>query len=394
MDHLPLSDIRVLDLTTTIFGPYTTQILGDFGADVIKIGAPVGDATRDVGPRRSSGMGSLFLGSNRNKRSLVLDLKSEPGRKALWRLIDTADVFVHNMRPQKIGALGFDAQSVRKNQPEIVCAGLHGYLTVGPYGGRPAYDDVVQGLSGLAGAFAARDGEPKLVPCVIVDKNAAWIAASGILAAVINRLRTGEGCYLEPGMFEAMSAWNLVEHLYGKTFVPADGPSGYPRMMTPDRRPHRTRDGYICMLACTDRQWRAFWRATGEPETASDLRFATMTARSRHIGELYAAADEALAERITVEWLELLDKAEIPVGPVNDFDDLLRDPHLDAVGFFREFEQPSEGKLIVPDTGYRMNGEAFPVHRHQPRLGEHNAELLSELGYSGGEISNMSEAGS
>ena len=381
----------MLDLTTTVFGPYTTQILGDFGADVIKIEAPEGDTMRDVGPRRSARMGALFLGANRNKRSLVLDLKSTEGREALTRLIETADVFVHNMRPQKIAALGFDAGTVREMKPDIVYAGLHGYLSEGPYAGRPAYDDVVQGQSGLAGAFAVRDGEPKLVPSVIVDKNAAWIAAGGILAAIVRRLRSGEGCTLETGMFEAMCAWNLVEHLYGETFVPAAGPIGYPRMMTPDRRPYRTRDGHICMLAYTDRQWRQFWQATGKPENAEDPRFATMAERSRHIGDLYAAAGDMLATKTTAEWLHLLAEAEVPAGPVNGFGDLKRDPHLTAVGFFRPFEHPSEGALTVPDPGYRLNGEPLPVRRHQPRLGEHNAEILSELGYDTAQIRALSE---
>ena len=262
-------------------------------------------------------------------------------------------------------------------------------MSDGSYASKPAYDDAVQGLSGIAGAFATRDGDPKLIPSVIADKNAAWVAAAGILSAVISRFRTGKGCYLETGMFEAISAWNLVEHLHDETFAPPLSNMGYPRMMTSDRRPHRTKDGYLCLLAYTDRQWRKFWSLTNKPENAKDPRFATMADRSRHIGELYAAAGDELVIRTSSEWLSLLDEADIPAGPVNSFDDLRQDPHLNAIGFFRSYAHPSEGKLISLDTGYRFNGKPLPVHRHQPRLGEHTADILADLGFSDSEIQEL-----
>lgn len=383
---LPLSGFRVLDLTTTVFGPYTTQMLGDFGADVIKIEAPDGDALRGVGPARNPGMGAVFLGVNRNKRSLVLDLKREEGRAALWRLVDGADMFVHNMRPAKVAALGFDPDSVLARKPDIVYGGLHGYREDGPYGGRPAYDDVVQGECGFAGTFAARDGEPLLAPSVIVDKNAAVMASSGLVAAMVQRLRTGKGVYLEVGMFEGMVAYNMVEHQYGATFTPPEGEAGYPRVLSPERRPFPTSDGHICMLAYTDRQWRAFWRVAGRPELADDPRFATIAERTRNIDALYAAAAEALAGRDTGEWLKLLAEAEIPAGPVNMIGEVRRDPHLDAIGFFRAYEHPSEGGMEVPDTAYRFDRESLPVRRHAPALGEHSREILGEAGYSPAEI--------
>ena len=314
----------MLDVTTTIFGPYTTQILGNFGADVIKIEARGGDVTRDIGPKRNANMGALFLGVNRNKRSIVIDLKTNIGKAALWRLIETADVFVHNMRAQKVIDLGFGPEAVQARKADIIYAGLHGFLSDGSYASKPAYDDAVQGLSGIAGAFATRDGDPKLIPSVISDKNAVWVAAAVILSAVISWFRTGKGCYFQTGMFEAMSAWNLVEHLHGETFTPPLSNMGYPRMMTSDRRPHRTKDGYLCLLAYTDRQWRKFWSLTNKPENAKDPRFATMADRSRHIGELYAAAGDELVTRTSSEWLSLLDEADIPAGPVNSFDDLVR----------------------------------------------------------------------
>jgi len=385
-DNLPLSGLRVLDLTTTVFGPYTTQILGDFGADVIKIEAPGGDTLRNVEPSRSPGMGAVFLGANRNKRSVLLDLKQDKAREALWRLVDSADAFVHNMRPQKITELGFGVKAVMSRNEAIVYADLLGYLPEGPYGGRPAYDDVVQGECGFAATFAARDGAPVLAPSIIVDKNAGLIAANAIMAAFLKRERSGKGVHVQTGMFEGLAAYNLVEHQYGTIFSPPEGPPGYPRVLSANRKPFPTRDGYICMLPYTDRQWRNFWHIAGQPERADDERFATMSARSKNIDLIYGEAGKILSEKTSDEWLELLAKADIPSGRVNDFDDLRADPHLNAIGFYRDFDHPSEGALEVPDTGCRLDGEKLPVRRHQPRLGEHTSEVLLEAGVSKSDV--------
>ena len=385
-DILPLEGFRVLDLTTTVLGPYTTQILGDFGGDVIKIEAPGGDTLRGVGPARNEGMGAFFLGTNRNKRSVVLDLKREAHRDALWRLIEGADALVHNMRPQKMAGLGFDPESVLARNPKLVYAALLGYLEDGPYGGRPAYDDVVQGECGTAATFAARDGAPALVPSVLVDKNAALMAANGIIAALLKRERTGKGVILKSGMFEGMVAYNLVEHQYGAIFSPPEGPTGYPRTLSTERRPFPTRDGHICMLAYTDGQWRQFWKVADREELIGDERFDTIAARTRNIDALYAEAGKVLAGKSSAEWLELLSAAEIPAGPVNDFDTLRKDPHLKAIGFYRPYDHPSEGALEIPDTGYRIDGQNLPLRHHQPKLGEHTREVLGEAGYSSGEI--------
>ncbi|MDA0703037.1 MAG: CoA transferase [Proteobacteria bacterium] len=390
---LPLSGLRILDLTTVIYGPYTTQLLGDFGAEVIKVEAPEGDITRAIGPARSAGMGAVFMGSNRNKRSIVLDLKTEPARDALWRLIDTADAFVHNIRPQKIAGLGFDPDSVLARNPAIVYGALHGYREDGPYGGRPAYDDVIQGQSGIAGSFIPRDGAPMLIPAVIADKTAGVLAASGILAGMVQRLRTGKGVYVETAMFEGLTAYTLVEHQYGAIFVPPESGPGYPRALTRGRRPHPTADGYICVLAYTDAQWRRFWALIGRPELAEDPRFRTMPDRSRNIDELYPLAGEALVQRSTAEWLDVLREAEIPSGPVNRLEDLRGDEHLIATGFFQPFDHPSEGKLEMPGTPYRFDRETLPVRRHQPLLGEHGREVLAEAGLSEAEIDTVLNAG-
>ena len=386
---LPLAGIRVLDMTTVVFGPYATQILADFGADVIKVEAPGGDLTRSIGPAKNPGMSALFMGSNRNKRSIELDLKRAPARDALWRLIDGADAFVHNVRPQKIAALGFDPDSVLARNPAIVYGGLHGYREDGPYGGRPAYDDVIQGQSGLAATFTERDGAPVMVPSVVADKCAGLLAANGLMAALMQCQRTGKGVYVEASMFEAMVGFNLVEHQFGATFTPPQGEAGYARALSPERRPHRTKDGYICMLAYTDKQWRDFWRIAGEPEQADDPRYANAGLRNKNINALYAAAGTAIARRTTQEWLALLAEADIPCGPVNGFTDLRSDPHLDAIGFYRPYDHPSEGAIEVPDTAFQFDRQSLPIRQAHPRLNEHGREILHEAGYSDPEIDGI-----
>ena len=390
---LPLDGIRVIDLTTTLAGPYCSQILGDFGADVIKVESPEGDAIRNAGPQRNMGMASTFMGCNRNKRSVVLNLKTQAGKTALWKLIEKAQVFLHAIRPQKITALGFDAASIMAQNPNIVYAALHGYHERGPYGGRPAYDDVIQGEAAITGTFDARDGRPAMVPSSFVDKNTGLIAANGILAAIIQNLRTQEGVYVEIGMFEGIVAYNLVEHLYGRMFVPAKGDAGYARVISPYRRPHETRDGYICMLPYTDSQWGKFWEIADQPSLADDKRFLDMQARSQNINMLYGAAAEILKTKDTATWLKLLADSEIPAGPANTLENLFTDPHLEAIGFFREHHHPSEGPLIVPDTAYQFNGDSLPLRRSAPRLGEHTNEVLAEAGYSDTEIEDLTIQG-
>lgn len=383
---LPLSGIRVLDITSIIYGPYTTQILGDLGADVIKIEPPEGDATRNLGPSRTAGMGAVFLGSNRNKRSLAIDLKKPEAKEALWRLVDGADVLVHNMRPRKMQALGFDPDAVMARNPKIVYGGLHGYREDGPYGDRPAYDDVIQGESGFASAFTVRDGAPMLTPSIVADKSAALLAATGLVAAVVQRLRTGKGVYVEVAMFESMVGYTLLEHQYGATFRPPEGPAGYARALSKQRKPHATNDGYICMLPYTNKQWQRFWEMIGTPERAQEPRFETIARRALNIDDLYAIAGAEIGKRSTAEWLQALRAAEIPCGPVNSFADLETDPQLVATGFFRPFEHPSEGAIEVPEAAFRFDRQTLPIRHHQPKLGEQSREVLREAGLSEAEI--------
>jgi len=389
----PLSGVRVLDFTALVQGPMATQMLGDLGADVIKVEGPEGDTTRHTGPRRNPHMASLFLGVNRNKRSIALDLKAPPGREVLLRLVDTADVFVHNIRPQKLRSLGFDPDTLMTRQPRLVYAAIHGWREDGPYGGRPAYDDIIQGFAGVAGLMETLTGEPRYMPTILADKTCGLMAAQAILAALFHCHNTGRGQVVEIPMFETMVSYLMIEHLYGKTFVPPEGDMGYARVLASWRRPYRTADGRICMLAYTDRQWRRFWQAAGRPEMMNDPRFVDLAARTQHTDDVYRIAGEVLATRTTREWQALLDEIEIPTGPVNMLADLPNDPHLTAIGFFRHVNHPTEGALVMPDIPVRFSDSPAEIRRLPPRLGEHGREILDELGFSCAAIDTLVATG-
>ena len=388
-NSLPLEGVKILDLTTVVMGPFATQVLGDFGAEIIKIEEPGGDLTRVIGPERNAGMASLYLGSNRNKKSLVLNLKKQEAKSALWKLIRESDILIHNIRPQKIAALGFDPDSVLKSNPQIVYVGLHGYREEGIYGGQPAFDDVIQGQSGIAGAFQARDNIPNLAPTIVADKSTALLASTGLLAAYIKRLRSGHGSFLEVSMFEGMVGYVMIEHHAGETFIPPIDKAGYSRVLSRFRRPHKTKDGYMCILPYTDHQYDKFWQAVDRVDYASDERFDSIKNRSKNISELYEIIGEIASNLETKVLIEMLTEAEIPCGAVNKLEDLKNDPHLKDLGFFREFEHPTEGLIQVPDSAFRLNRKELPIRHHQPKLGEHSKEILLKLGYSDSEIDKI-----
>jgi crotonobetainyl-CoA:carnitine CoA-transferase CaiB-like acyl-CoA transferase len=387
----PLAGIRILDLTTLILGPYATQMLGDLGADVIKIESPDGDSTRNTGPGRR-GMASLFVAVNRNKRSIVLDLKQQAARDALLHMVDAADVFVHNMRPQKLERLALGPDALRARNPRLIYAGLYGWREDGPYAGRPAYDDIIQGLCGMASLMDDLTGEPRYVPTILADKTCAIMAVQAILAALFHRERTGRGQFVEVPMFETMVSFLMVEHLHGRTFQPPQGPTGYSRVVAPWRRPYKTADGYVCMMAYTDQQWLRFWTALGKPETMQDPRWVDMAARTRNIAEVYRIAGEQLASRTTAEWIALLDKLEIPSGPVKSLDQVLDDPHLAAVGFFKRAGHPTEGEIVMPDVPLQLSDSPAAINRLPPGFGEHTREVLREFGLSASVVDALAAA--
>ncbi len=389
----PLDGVRVVDLTSVVLGPYATQILGDLGADVIKVEAPAGDTTRYTGPARSSDMAALFLGINRNKRSVVLDLKQAAACEALWALIDSADVFVHSIRPQALDRLGFSETAVRKRNPKIIFAALVGYREEGPYSGQPAYDDVIVGRSGLADVMHRATGEPRYMPTIIGDKTCGLTAAYAINAALFARERSGEGQYLEVPMLETMTSFTLLEHLYGHTFEPPEGDIGYARVLAKSRRPYATADGHICVLIYTDPQWQRFLGETGRHDLSEDARFQTLASRAEHIDFVYQTAAEIVATESSAHWLEMFERLEIPAAPIAKLESLRDDPHLQAVGMFREISHPSEGDLVMPDAPVRFNHESMDLQRLQPRLGEHSEAVLAEIGFSAEQIDTMLESG-
>src|ERR1700680_2039138 len=378
----PLAGIRILDLTSVVPGPLATQMLGDMGADVVKIEAPEGDAPRHTGPARSPNMAALFMGLNRSKRSLVLDLKKPAAAEALWRLIASADVLVHSMRPQKIEKLGFGHKTVCAKNPRLVYAALHGYRDGGPYSGQPAYDDVIQGQSGIAALMAQVAGEPRYAPMILADKTCALSIAGAVSAALFARERSGRGQFVEIPMFEQMVSFVLGEHLFGHNFVPPMGALGYTRVLASWRRPYKTKDGYLCMMAYTQEHWRKFWPMVGKPEPHSDPRFDSIASRARNIVALYELAGACIAAKTTDEWLALLRKLEIPAARMSSLDDVMADPQLKASGFFKRATHPTEGEILYTDLPVRFGGGVTVSGRLQPRLGEHSFEVLREAGFT------------
>jgi crotonobetainyl-CoA:carnitine CoA-transferase CaiB-like acyl-CoA transferase len=389
----PLTGIRILDLTSVVAGPLATQTLADMGADVIKVESPDGDTTRYTGPARSPDMAALFMGLNRGKRSLVLDLKQALAADALWRLVAKADVLVHSMRPQKIEKLGFGHEAVCARNPRIVYAAIHGYRDGGPYSRQPAYDDVIQGQSGVAALMAEIAGEPRYAPTILADKTTALALTGAISAALYVREKTGRGQFVEVPMFESMVSFVLAEHLFGHCFAPPMGKLGYTRVLGAWRRPYKTKDGFLCMMAYTERHWRKFWAMVGRPEVCDDPRFDSIATRSHNVVALYELAGAALADRTTDEWLALLRDLEIPAARMSSLDALLDDPQLAAGGFFRHAAHPSEGEILYTDQPVRFGDGTEPSQRLQPRLGEHSLEVLREAGVTDNEIRALLAAG-
>lgn len=387
----PLAGIRVLELSSVVFGPYAGQFLGDYGADVVKIEAPDGDMARQVGACSEPGMAALFLGVNRNKRSVAIDLKRSEGRTALLRLVDRADVFMHNIRPQKLASLGLEPKRLLAHNPRLVYAGLHGFGEGGPYHGRPAYDDIIQGLSGMANLMERQGGAPRYLPTTVADKAAALVAVQAILAALLQRGRTGRGCVVEVPMFETVVSFALVEHLEGHSYDPPRGPIGYPRALSKLRSPMATLDGHLCIMPYTDRHWSSFFEAVGDSGYATDPRFSTMADRSQNVELLYARMAGHLRSAATTHWLSLCERLDIPAARVNRLEDLQSDPHLRVMGHFRRIHDRG-GTFVSPANPVRFDASQ-PGVRMPPRLGEHTVQVLEEAGFGRDEIDQLLTCG-
>lgn len=391
----PLAGIRIVDMTTVLMGPYATQTLADYGADVVKVEPPEGDLVRQIGPARHAGMGPIFLNTNRGKRSICLDLKKPEGREVLLRLAAEADVLVYNVRPQAMARLGLSWEEVSAINPRIVYAGVFGYGQDGPYADKPAYDDLIQGACGLPHLIArAGDGTPRYVPTALSDRVVALAAVGAIAATLVNRERTGRGQRVDIPMMETMTGFVLGDHLGGLTFEPPLDAGGYGRQLSPDRRPYRTRDGYVCALVYNDKQWNAFLAAIGREDLPKkDPRFAGFAARIANIDHVNAELARIFETRTTAEWLALLEAADVPVMPMNDLQGLLSDPHLAATGFFRTVEHPSEGRIRDMRVAATWSATQPAPSRLAPRLGEQGAEILREAGFGDTRIRELIERG-
>lgn len=391
----PLAGVRVLDLTTVILGPFATQLLAGLGAEVIKVEAPEGDDMRHVVPMRNPAMGAIFLHLNRGKKSLVLDLKQPQGREALLRLARTAEVFISNIRPQALARLGLAYESLAAVQPRLIYVNCCGYSQTGPSAGRPAYDDLIQGASGMAWLMQQyTGGEPGYVPIPLADRVAGLHAVYAVCAALFARERTGRGQRVDVPMFEAMAQFVLGEHMGGLTFDPPAGGPGYARLLTPHRRPYRTKDGYICVLIYNDKQWRSFFAAIGDPDgMMRDPRFSTHTDRAAAIDEVYAWVAEKMLTRTTAEWSAVLEEADIPYGPMNSPADLLSDPELAATGLVGVEEHPTEGRVRVLGVPTVWSATPPGPLTPAPRLGEHSGAVLAEAGYTAEEIRELAARG-
>jgi crotonobetainyl-CoA:carnitine CoA-transferase CaiB-like acyl-CoA transferase len=380
---LPLAGVRIADMSTVVFGPYCTQILADLGADVIKIEPAEGDTVRNAGtPSKTPLMGPVYMRLNRGKRSASWDMKSEKGRRAVQRLLETSDVFIHNIRPDAIDRLGLGYEAVKKLKPDIIYVHCTGFGLGGPYAGLQAYDDVIQAASGAVSLLPRVDGNPRprYVPMLFADKVSGLHAVYATMAALIARTRDGEGQHVEVPMFESITSFNMVEHLCDATFVPPTGRWGYARQLDPVRQPMKTKDGYISIAPYLDDRWVRFFEAAGHPEVLREERFIDKPTRRKSMTQMYEVAEMILPEKTTAEWLDILKQAQVPAMRANEIGDVLDDPHLNTGGFFRKRAHPTEGEYIEVQQPVRFSGVEHPELRHPPTIGQHTDEINRELG--------------
>lgn len=391
----PLEGLKIIDMTSVIMGPYLTQILGDLGADVVKVEAPSGDTTRQIPPTRHKSMGSVFLQNNRNKRSLAIDLKKPGGLTTLLKILEGADVFVSNVRPKALARLGLTAAAMEAANPRLVTVALVGFGQKGPYAADPAYDDLMQGLTAIPSMLVtAGSGHPHYVPLSFNDRAVGLHAGISLLAAIVERNRSGKGQHLEIPMFETMVEFVMSDHMAGHSFDPPLGAHGYTRQLNADRRPFETLDGYVCNIIYTDKHWQSFATLIGRPNLLQENEhFANISARTVHASEVYSFIGEQMKHKTTAEWIALLKAADIPVTPLRTLDTVKDDPHLVATGFFTPYEHPTEGKLKTTKIPSTWSRSTPGLRLHPPQLGENSTQILREAGIGEAEIKRLLSEG-
>lgn len=390
----PLDGLRVLDLSSVVVGPVCTGVLAEQGAEIIKLESPEGDLLRKLGGKgRNPGMAGKFLNFNRGKRSICLDLKHPRAKSVLRRIALRCDILVTNIRPDAQKRLGVDAASMAEAAPRLIHCSIVGFGTDGPYAGKPAYDTVIQGVSGVASCFEASTGEPRYVPMLIADHVCGLIAAQQIGFALYRREKTGRGESLEIPMFENMAGFVLQEHLGAMSFRPGLGVPGDLRVLSPEARPLKTLDGHVCVSANTDAQAHGFFDAIDRPDLKTDPRFATVTARTANTKDYFALRATALTGRSTAEWLDLFTRYDVPAMPYNTIESLLTDPHLRATGMVREEEHPTEGPTFAIGAPNKLSGGMAPPLPAAPRLGADGPAILEAAGFSAEEIDELAQHG-
>lgn len=382
-------------MTAVFMGPSATQMLADLGADVIKVEAPGGDVIRGIGPQGAQGLGPLFLGLNRNKRSVVLDVKHPDGKQALLDLLRDADVLTYNVRPPAMRRLGLDFDTLAALYPRLIYVGMFGFSERGRYAGNAAFDDLIQAACALPQAVAlGGGGVPRYVPFTLADRMVGQHAFGVICAALYAREKTGLGQRVDVPMFETLLPQVLGDHLYGQTFVPAQGGFGYPRLLSPERRPYATRDGFVCCLIYTDTQWRQFLAAIGQPDAFdADSRLANIGTRTQHISALYQWVSDEIAQRSTAELQALLAGTDIPVFPMHTFESVLDDPHLQDIGFFNELQHPQVGTVRNTTVPSEWSGTPPGPATPAPRAGAHSRSVLREAGFDETRINALLASG-
>ncbi|SVA63435.1 uncharacterized protein METZ01_LOCUS116289, partial [marine metagenome] len=388
----PLKGLKIIELTSVVLGPWAAQILADMGAEVIKVEAPFGDSNRQLGASRNPNMAALYLSNNRNKRSLVLDLKQASARDALLTIIKDSDVFLHNNRPQVMTKLKLEYNDIKSVNENIIYCGTYGYSKDGPYGDKGALDDSIQAASGIAALNELVLGEPRYLPTVVADKTTAITVVYSILAALFHRERTGSGQEVEVPMFETMVSFVMAEHIWGEVFEPPLDKAGYTRLMSHHRKPYKTKDGYIAVLPYMNNHWKTFCEKAERQDLIEDDRFKNLSSRVENIDDTYSETGKILSTKTTQEWLDIFADTKVPVIVVNSLDDLFTDPHLEAVGFWQDFDHPTEGKLKMPGFPAKFSKTPATIRKHAPNFGEHSLEILAEAGIDEETIKQMIES--